>query len=149
MKKILLLAVFLCSFGLMNLTATTVGVISTVYGNSGAWGGTLSVDRLEFELGISGLLNDTLSLGVDYNLVDDGFAIGSANNFFWNFAIGSSLFVKTGTVNVSIIAPFELGFRFPVFASGIDLYLQFKPAYGVVGASGFKFYVDLGVRVRL
>ncbi|MGL1894402.1 MAG: hypothetical protein OCD02_22415 [Spirochaetaceae bacterium] len=145
MKKItlLLLLSFILTISAVSAN-TTVGVISSNYDNANL---TFSLEQIEFELDINALLNSNLYISADYNLIWKNFSLGAANNFFWNVALGASISYYS-ELGLAAIAPVELGYRFPIVASGLDVYFQVKPILSLLPTFvDFDFDSGLGVRV--
>ncbi|MBN2619151.1 MAG: hypothetical protein JXR64_12630 [Spirochaetales bacterium] len=142
MRKIILALIVLISVA--NLSAnSTVGVYTSVDHKSV----TYSMDKLEFELDLWALRSSSLYISADYTLVSKKFNISSANGFFWDLGLGAGMGISDGYFGVSILAPFELGYKFPVVAAGIDLYAQAVPQVLVFPSIDIGFDIGLGVRI--
>lgn len=136
MKKIILLTLFTITVGITSVSAiSSIGVVgNTTDGNTGGKL-TLGFDSIEFEFGLSG---DFIALSADWSLGTDTFSIAGTPNWFWSVGagVGGSINLDPVSLGAGIILPLEFGYRFPIIASGLDLYLQFTPKLNIIHHSG-------------
>ncbi len=154
MKKIVLffLLTFAVSITSFSAAASSVGVIGNTQPNG--LGGSLTIGLNDIELEIA-LSNNYLAVSGDWNLFGNLFQIGGLQNFFWSMGGGAEVSVILDPVSVGagLILPIEFGYRFPVVASGFDLYLQATPKFNLIDHSGnigfdFGWGAGLGLRVQ-